>query len=140
MANHQDLLASVPLFAKLPRATLDRLDRILVQRAYDAGAEIVREGEIATGFYLIADGAVDVLRGADSTPVATLAKGDFFGDMALLDGLPRSATVRAAKPTTCLVMPRWDFIAEVRQNPDMAIELLHAFSLRVRDLEDRLNA
>jgi CRP-like cAMP-binding protein len=136
MAGDQELLASVPLFAKLNRKTLDRLDRILVEREFTAGREIVTEGDVGAGFFLIKDGSVDVVRGENT--LAHLKKGGYFGDMALLDGRPRSATVRAVEDTTCLVMTRWDFLAEVRSNPDIAIELLEQLSLIVRDLEKRL--
>ena len=140
MPNNQELLKSVPLFARLPEKTLDRLDRILVERQYAPGAEIVHEGDMAAGFFLIMDGRVDILRGDGPSPVASLTKGAYFGEMALLDGRPRSATVRAAEQTRCLAMPRWDFLAEVKSNPDIAVELLETLSLRVRDLEQRLEA
>ncbi len=138
MTNHHDLLASVPLFANLPKPTRDRLGRIVVEREFPAGTEIVTEGQPGMGFFLIENGSVEVLRGPSKATVATLKKGDYFGDMALLDELPRSATVRAVEPTTCLVMTRWDFRAEVKENPDLAIDLLEVMSRRVRDLEKRL--
>jgi len=111
MAGHQELLASVPLFAKLNRKTLDRLDRIMVQREFPAGKDIVTEGDTGAGFFLIENGKVEVIHG--STLLATLGKGDYFGEMAMLDGRPRVASVRAVETTTCLVMTRWDFLAEV---------------------------
>ena len=138
MSGHDTVLASVPLFADLPKETLDRLQRIAVEREYPAGAEIVSEGEVGAGFFLITKGAVEVSRGQGQTHLATRKRGDYFGEMALLDGRPRSASVRATEPTTCLVLTRWDFMAEVRQNPEIALELLEAMSRRVRDLEERL--
>lgn len=138
MAGNQELLASVPLFAKLNRKTLDRLDRILVEREFPAGKDIVTEGDVGAGFFLIKDGSVDIMRG--DTKLDTLKKGDFFGDMALLDGHPRSASVRANETTDCLVMTRWDFMAEVRTNPDIAIELLEHLSMIIRDLQQRVNS
>ena len=138
MSDHDRLLASVPLFANLPKETLDRLGRIVVERQFPAGAEIVKEGEVGAGFFLIKDGQVEVLSGPSQSSRGTFKKGEYFGDMALLDGRPRSASVRALEPTTCLVMTRWDFMAEVRQNPDLALELLEEMSRRVRALEQRL--
>lgn len=139
MAGNTELLATVPLFAKLNAKTLDRLDRILVERKFEPGAAIVTEGDAAAGFFLIKDGAVDVTRG-EGVKLAQLGRGQYFGDMALLDGHPRSATVTATSTTTCLVMTRWDFLAEVRSNPDIAIELMEHLSLKVRELEERINA
>jgi CRP/FNR family transcriptional regulator, cyclic AMP receptor protein len=138
MAGNQELLASVPLFAKLNRKTLDRLDRILVEREFPAGKDIVTEGDVGAGFFLIKEGSVDIMRG--DTKLDTSKKGDFFGDMALLDGHPRSASVRANETTTCLVMTRWDFMAEVRSNPDIAIELLEHLSMIIRELQHRVNS
>src|SRR3712207_5105001 len=106
MSDHNTLLASVPLFAELPKETLDRLQRIAVEREFPAGAEIVSEGEVGAGFFLITKGAFEVSRGQGQTHLATRKQGDYFGGMALLDGRPRSATVRASEPTTCLVMTR----------------------------------
>jgi len=99
----------------------------------------VTEGEGGVGFFLIADGRAEVVHGHDGPPVRTLKRGDFFGEMALLDGGRRSATVRAADTTKCLVLTRWHFVAEVRQNADLAVELLEVMSQRVRDLESRLD-
>ena len=138
MSDHDKLLASVPLFANLPKETLDRLGRIVVERQFPAGAEIVKEGEVGAGFFLIKDGQVEVVSGPSQASRGTFKKGEYFGDIALLDGRPRSATVRALEPTTCLVMTRWDFMAEVRQTPDLALELLEEMSRRVRALEQRL--
>ena len=140
MPNNQELLRSVPLFANLPQKTLERLDRILVERQYAPGAEIVHEGDMAAGFFLIMDGRVEVSRGDSGAPMASLTKGAYFGEMALLDGRPRSATIRAAEQTRCLALPRWDFLAEVKSSPELAIELLETLSLRVRDLDQRLEA
>lgn len=133
-----ELLASVPLFAKLPKKTIERFGRIVAEREFPAGTDIVTEGDASAAFFLITDGAVEVFRGPNRTPLATLKSGGFFGDMALLDGLPRSATVRATAPTKCLVMTRWDFLTEVRLNPEIALELLEVLSIRIRDLEKRL--
>ena len=140
MAGRVELLRCVPLFATLPKKTIERLDRIMVERRFPAGADIVKEGEGGIGFFLIVEGAVEVVRGQGATPLARFKKGDYFGEMALLDGHPRSATVRALEPTRCLVLPRWDFLAELRTNADAAIELLEVMSMRVRELEERLVA
>jgi CRP/FNR family transcriptional regulator, cyclic AMP receptor protein len=137
MSDRDQLLASVPLFADLPKKTLERLDRIMTERTFPAGTDIVNAGEVGAGFFLITNGAVEVVS-KEGQHLSNAKKGDYFGDMALLDGHPRSATVRATEPTTCLVMSRWDFMAEVRQNPDIALELLAEMSQRVRAAEARL--
>lgn len=133
MSGHQDLLASVPIFGKLPRKTLDRLDRLMVERSFPAGSEIVKEGDEGAGFFLITSGSADVRHGSEH--LASLKAGDYFGEMALLDGHRRSASIDAVETVNCLVLTRWDFVAEVRSNPDLAIELLEGLSMRLRAVE-----
>ncbi len=133
-----DLLARVPLFKRLPRKTLQRLERIAVAREYKAGEDIVREGDRGAGFFLITQGKVEILKGGSR--LNTLGAGEFFGEMALLDNHPRVATVRALEDTACLALSRWDFVAELRANPDLAIEMLEAVSARLRQLEERITA
>ncbi len=138
MTGHHDLLASVPLFSRLPRETIDDLARGAVERQYAPGVEIVTEGESGIGFFLIVDGTAEVLHGHDGAPVSTLGPGAYFGEMALVDGQRRSATVRAATPLTCLALTRWDFLAVVRSDADLAVELLEQMSRRVRAAEARI--
>ena len=82
--------------------------------------------------------SVWLVSGEHATPVRTLTRGDSFGEIAVIDGRARSATVRAAVPTTCLALTSWDFMAEVRSDSDLAVHLLKAMTARVRDLEARL--
>ena len=86
---------------------------------------------------MIVDGRAEVQHGESATPVRALKRGDCFGEIAVIDGRGRSATVRAALPTTCLAMTSWDFMAEVRGNVELAVHLLKVMTARVRDLESR---
>lgn len=138
MAGNTALIASVPLFAKLPEKTIARIDQLMVEREFPAGSEIVIEGEGGVGFFLIAEGRAEVTQKAGEAAVRTLKRGDYFGELALLDGGPRTATVRAVDTVRCLVLTRWHFLAEVRTNSDLAVELLDSLSGRIRDLEARL--
>ncbi len=137
MADTAEHLRSVPLFRDLPQKTLNRLQRVAVERSFKAGDSIVNEGERGAGFFLITHGSVEVVRG--DTRLNTLKDGDFFGEMALLNEFPRSATVRALTDTECLAMSRWDFVAELRANPDLAVEMLEVMSARLRELDQRLS-
>ncbi len=67
--------------------------------------------------------------------LATLGPGDFFGEMAIIDDSPRSATVRAIKDTECVAITRWDFMAEVQTRPDIAIQMLPVLVKRIRAAE-----
>ena len=137
MPDRIDFLVAVPLFAGLPTKTLERLDTGFVDRHYPAGADIVTEDKGGIAFFVIADGRAEVQHGESATPVRALKRGDCFGEIAVIDGRGRSATVRAALPTTCLAMTSWDFMAEVRGNIDLSVHLLKVMTARVRDLESR---
>ena len=67
-----------------------------------------------------------------------LTEGDFFGEMALLDGFPRSASVRAVSECECLVLARWDLLALVKTTPEVALAILPVLSRRLRECEDQL--
>ena len=140
MSPEEQSLSSVPLFANLPPETLKRLENAAVSREFPAGAEILKEGEPGIAFYMVTEGAAAVTRAGAEGVLRTLKPGDFFGEMALFDGHRRSATVRASAPTRCRVLSRWDFIAEVRGNPDLAISLLETLSRYVREADEQLGS
>lgn len=133
-ASHQ--LGSVPLFKDLNKKALERLEKVVRDRTFKAGETIVSQGDEGVGFFMITDGSVKVTR--DGTELATLGAGDWFGEQALLDNYRRGATVTAADATKTLAIMRSDFIAEVRANPDMAVEILAVMSRRLREVEDKL--
>jgi CRP-like cAMP-binding protein len=139
---HEEELAHVPLFSQLSRKDLSRLGRAVVERNYKKGETIVKEGEQAVAFFMIASGNVEVSRGggAKKNKLNDLGPGQFFGEMALLDGGPRAATVKATDDTQCLVLSRWDFVAELRTNPQVAVAMLPILSRWLRECEGRLDA
>ncbi len=130
---YEEMLASVPLFSRLEQDDLNRLGKAVVPRTYKEGTEIVKEGEQAVAFYVIVSGKVQVTKGG--TELATKGAGEPFGEMALLDGFPRSTSVVALEDTECLVMTRWDFTAELRTNPSIALSMLPQLSKIIRRLE-----
>jgi len=138
---HEDALAAVSLFSRLSRKDLARLGRAVVDRKYKKGDTIMTEGEQAVAFFIIASGRVDVSQAAGSKKTQKLAElgaGETFGEMALLDGGPRSATAKALEDTNCLVLSRWDFVAELRTSPHIAVEMLPILSRRLRAVEAQL--
>jgi CRP-like cAMP-binding protein len=139
---HEDVLAAVPLFSQLSRKDLTRLARAVVQRQYKKGETIVKEGEQAVAFFIIVKGKVEVSQGSATKrqKLSELGPGGVFGEMALLDGGPRAATVKALDDVECLVLSRWDFVAELRTNPQMAVAMLPIISKRLRDVEAKLAA
>jgi CRP-like cAMP-binding protein len=131
---YEDVLGKVPIFSGLEKDDLARLAKVVVPRKYAKGEAIVKEGEQAVAFYVIVSGKVDIMKGTEK--VNTLGAGDPFGEMALLDGYPRSTTnVATEDGTECLVMTRWDFTAELNTNPSIALHMLPVLSKRIRQLE-----
>jgi CRP-like cAMP-binding protein len=135
----EDTLAKVDLFADLEPKDVARLAKATIVRDYKQGDVIVDEGEAGVAFYVIAKGSVDVVKGlgtASEQVVDTLKEGQFFGEMALFDNHPRSASVRAASDCECLVLTKWDFNAEMSQNASIAVAMLAVLARRIRSLND----
>jgi CRP/FNR family cyclic AMP-dependent transcriptional regulator len=137
----EDTLAQVPLFSQLSRLALRRLARGTVSRRFAGGDVIVKEGEQAVAFFFVLSGRVEVVKGAEGPSpkvLTTMGPGDFFGEMALIDDYPRSATVRALEDTECLELWRWDFRYELHRSPSMAVEMLPDLSRRLRQTNTQL--
>ena len=130
---HEKELAAIPLFSRLEGSDLARLAKSVVPRSFAKGDMIVKEGEQAVAVYVITSGKVDVTKGGEK--IAEKRAGEPFGEMAVLDGYPRSTTVVASEDTECLVMTRWDFTAELKSNPSMALSMLPELSKIIRRLE-----
>ena len=123
------LLEQVPLFAGLSRRHLGRVASVAAPRHYLAGAELVRVGAPADAFYIILEGdaRVDIPGGA-----VPLEPGDFFGEMALIDGEPRAATVTAVSDMVTLVIPRQKFLALLVAEPKVALSMMTTLVQRLR--------
>lgn len=129
-----ELLAKAGLFADVDADGMERIAAVAVQVDFPANHVIARQGDIGTGFFVVVEGAVRVVR--DGETVATIGPGDFFGELSVLDGRPRTASVIADGPTTCLALPTWDFEAVLRDEPSVAIAILRELAGRLRDLTE----
>jgi CRP/FNR family cyclic AMP-dependent transcriptional regulator len=129
-----ELLAAAPLFAEVDPAGLERIAERTIEVVFTDGHVIARQGEVGTGFFLIASGSAHVIR--DGRTVATLGPGDFFGELSVLDGRPRIAQVVAAGETTCLALATWDLEAVITEQPSVALALLRALAERLRTLTE----
>ncbi len=109
------LLRSLPLFAPLSAPVIERLALRLVPVEVDAGTAIVRQGDPGDRFYIVRDGEVAVSK--DGRPVASLEQGDFFGEIALLRDVPRTATVTARTNVRLYALERDDFLEAVTGHP-----------------------
>ncbi len=127
------VLRRVPLFADLSDRHLRKVAKLVLPVRFDAGAAIVREGSPGHTFFVILDGRATVVR-RGARP-AKLRPGEYFGEMALLDRRPRSATVMAETELVALRISAAPFGKLLRSEPSIAIALLETLSVRVRELE-----
>ena len=140
MALTQTLL-QVPLFAHLSEEEIKPIADVTRERAYPQNSVIVFEDDPGDAMYVVASGQVKVvLVGDDGREVilSVLGKGDFFGEMALIDDLPRSAHVIAMEDSKLIVLYRADFHRSLEQSPRVALGLLKALSRRLRRADDKI--
>jgi len=135
-------LQKVPLFQSLNKRQLEHLAKRMVERKYDAGQPIVSQGRGGEGFFVVVSGKADAFRErseGDKVEVNTFGPTDFFGELALLDDGPRTASVVASEPTQCLALTRWDFLSALRENDvEMSIIILQELARRFRRALDSL--
>lgn len=129
----EQLLASVPLTAGLEQRVRRRLAAIGRVRAYPSGTTIVEEGATATALYIVVSGRARIVRGGET--IGEVARGDFFGELALIEEHPRSATVIADEDTECLLFPSWEFTALLAEHPELAVPIMRALIARLHKRE-----
>ena len=117
------LLAGCPLFGGVTSDDLAAIGDRSLEVDFPADHVIARQGEIRTGFFVVVDGAVRVVR---------VGPGDFFGEMSVIDGLPRVAQVVTTEPTRCLALASWEFERLVLDHPTIGLAILRGLSARLR--------
>jgi CRP/FNR family transcriptional regulator, cyclic AMP receptor protein len=130
----RDALAQVPLFAGMPSRFLKRLAEKMDEQRFMEGATIVREGEPGDTFYVIVEGEAKV-KDSNGRTLSGLIPGDFFGEISLMDGGPRTATVVAATNLTALALSRKDFGTLLQSEPKVTVGLLKHAATLLRRLE-----
>jgi CRP/FNR family cyclic AMP-dependent transcriptional regulator len=123
------------MFSELPEKDLRSLAESMQERSYRDGQEVMVEGEGGIGFFVILDGSAKVSVGGGD--VRTLGPGDSFGEMAIIDGQARSASITAGEGLRCAGMTQWHFRPFVRDHPNFAWAIMQALVKRVRDAESR---
>ena len=125
------LLGGCPLFVGVAPDDLSAIGDRAIEVDFPADHVIARQGEIGTGFFVIVEGAVRVVR--DGKEIARLGAGDFFGEMSVIDGLPRVAQVVTTEPTRCLALASWEFERLVLDHPTIGLAILRGLSARLRE-------
>ncbi|KRT62330.1 MAG: putative transcriptional regulator, Crp/Fnr family [Chloroflexi bacterium CSP1-4] len=134
VAERAALLSRVTLFAGLPEASLQALAELAGEAEFGDGDAIVLQGQVGTGLFVIVAGAARVVRGGEE--LDRLGPGDYLGELAVIDRMPRMASVFAVGPTTCLALASWDLFRRVDGDPELVHSLLRGLALRVRHLSE----
>jgi CRP-like cAMP-binding protein len=134
VADVEETLAQVPLFSGVKPKDLKKLEKRMTQRAFNEGDEITREGQSGIGFFVIEHGNASVSVGGKI--IRTLGPGEHFGEVALIDSGPRSATIVASTDLRCRGMSAWEFRPFVEENPEVAWSLLETLVGRLREAEE----
>jgi CRP/FNR family transcriptional regulator, cyclic AMP receptor protein len=129
-------LERTPLFAGLDRGHLEDVVAVGQRVSYEPGQAIVERGDQGDAMYIVVDGAAEVDIGGR---FHRLERGDFFGEMAVLAGKPREATVKAVEPMVVLRIPAEEFQAFLASNPRIAVGMLKSLVERLREVQDRLD-
>lgn len=138
-----EALRSVPLFASLDDDAARDLRSLLSDKNVPQNTRLFRQGDKGDAMYLIESGRVRIsIRDEDDQEVtlAELAQGDFFGEMAIIDGRQRSADARVIEDAQLAILSREAFLSFVRNNPDVALEMLSALTDRLRRTDELLRS
>jgi CRP/FNR family cyclic AMP-dependent transcriptional regulator len=135
VAAPQELIQQVPLFSDLEKKELQGLASTMKERIFDPGDTIAVEGQTGIGFFIIDEGEATIsVKGAE---LKTLGHGDYFGEVALIDDGPRSATITAKSPLKCYGITSWEFKPLVEENADLAWKMLQTMAKMLRASEQR---
>ena len=129
-------LERTPMFAGLDRGHLEAVLAVAQRVSFEPGQNIVERGDPGDAMYIVLSGAAEVDVGGR---YHRLQRGDFFGEMAVLAGKPREATVKAVEPLEALRIPAAEFQAFLGANPQIALGLLKSLVERLREVQDRLD-
>ena len=125
-----DMLRKVPLFAGLDNKELDEIASSMRERRFKAGDTVTQEGAGGVGFFVVEEGQADVNVGGEAK--GSVGPGDYFGEIALINESPRTATLTARTDMLCYGMTPWDFRPLVESNSAIAWKLLTAMAQKMR--------
>jgi signal transduction histidine kinase len=128
------------MFRDLPPAELARLRRLATELAYHAGQSVFQQGDPGDALYIVKSGWIQIsilTDSGDRLPLSRILPGEIFGEMAVLDAEPRSATAMVAEETVVYRFPRRELLALLTESPPVALAVMRAISLRLRDFNYR---
>lgn len=137
----EDALRKVSLFEGLSNHHIKVLSRSCTEREFAAGDYVVRQGNPGIGVFVITEGKVRVEKvsgSGETLPLATHGPGEVVGEMSVIDGAARSASVIAEEPTKCLVLPSWAFNSFLEEHPSVAVHILPIVVRRFRETNEAL--
>ena len=124
------LLKSTPVFAHTSEKSLESMIKSAVEKTVSPGEKVVQQGQGGVGFYLILDGKAEVIK--DGTKLAELGAGNFFGELGVIDGQPRTADVVAVTETKCWILSQWAMKSIIANHPEVALSMLEELARRLR--------
>lgn len=131
MTTNADALRSIPLFSGMSDGSIEIIAGIVRDASFPSGASLVREGEPGDSFLIIRSGSATVEQGGRT--LRELGAGDFLGEIALIDGGPRTASVTAVEPVDALVIDRPGFSRLMNEFPVIRFDLVNALTQRLRE-------
>ena len=137
----EQALAKVGLFESLNPKYIKAIAGICTERKFAAGEYLMKQGESGIGLFIILSGRVRIEKtdaSGKEVEIAENGPGDIMGEMAVFDGSPRSASVKAVAETSCLVLASWEFNSFLKAHPEAALELLPIVVKRFRETNDAL--
>ncbi len=143
MLNNIEFLANVPIFSDLNEETLQKIAKSGVIQTYKKNTIILSEAETGSALFVIAEGKVKISRSSNDDKeviLAILNESDFFGEMSLLDGMSRSATVTAVDDSKLFIIQRTEFLDLLKKYPDVSVALLTELTKRLRAASMKIKA
>src|SRR4051794_11880301 len=129
-----EALARAPLFESLSKDQLSDLAKVTEDLDFSAGKVFCSQGEVGSDFFVIMEGEAEATR--DGTKIATFGPADFFGEVALVEDVPRTATVAATSPVRCFVVHRGRFLRLLDEQPGVERKVMRALAKRLVALSD----
>ncbi len=143
MLNNTEFLSNVPIFSDLEDETLEKIAKSGVIQTYKKNAVILSEEDSGSALFVIVEGKVKIFRSSNDDKeviLAILNESDFFGEMSLLDGMARSATVTAVEDSKLFIIQRAEFLELLSKYPDVSVALLTELTRRLRAATMKIKA